>query len=242
MFTYKIRGSAGMEILNNIPLQIEHEEVLQSLKLGKKGPSMGEMVRDALDTLMPLAKPKVLYKESYIGKRGDSTVEIDGVEFKSGILVKNLENTERVFPYVVTAGRELEGIEVSKTDMMKVFLYDALKELILERAFCFFEDYLKSKFALDLISHMNPGSLTDWPVSQQKRLFQLFGDVESLIGVRLTPSYLMDPIKSVSGIYFPTEVSFQSCMLCKRPSCPKRRAPYDPEMAKQYKGEEQGLH
>jgi hypothetical protein len=203
---------------------------------------MGDMVRGALTQLLPIAKPKALYKESYIGKRGNNVVEIDGVEFKSSILLQNLENAEKVFPYVVTAGRELEVVEISKEDMMKVFLYDAVKELILERAFGFFEDYLKHNYALGLVSHMNPGSLNDWPVSQQKQLFQLFGDVEALVGVRLTPSYLMDPIKSVSGIHFPAEISFQSCMLCKRASCPKRRSPYDPEMEKRYRAGKSGLH
>jgi hypothetical protein len=231
-----------MEILDNIPLELKSEDVMESLKLGKKGPSMGDMVEEILEDLIPIAKPKALYKESYIGKRGENTVEIDGVEFKSSILLQNLEIAERVFPYVVTSGRELEAIEISKEDMMKLFLYDAVKELILERAFYFFEDYLKNNYALGLMSRMNPGSLNDWPVSQQKYLFQLFGDVEALIGVRLTQSYLMDPIKSVSGIYFPTEILFQSCMLCKRESCHKRKAPYDPEMEKQYKSGKSKLH
>jgi hypothetical protein len=231
-----------MEIIDNIPLDLKTEDVMESLKLGKKGPSMGDTVREILEKVMPVAKPKALYKESYIGRRGESTVEIDGVVFRSTILMKNLENAEKVFPYVVTAGRELEGIKNYKEDMMKMFLYDAVKELILERAFYFFEDYLKRRYALGLISHMNPGSLNDWPISQQKYLFQLFGDVEALVGVRLTQSYLMDPIKSVSGICFPTEISFQSCMLCKRESCHKRKAKYDPEMEKQYMTGKTKLH
>ena len=37
----------------------------------------------------------------------------------------------------------------------------------------------------------------------------------------------MDPIKSVSGIHFPTEIDFKSFMLCKRASCPKRKAKYE---------------
>jgi len=36
------------------------------------------------------------------------------------------------------------------------------------------------------------------------------------------------PVKSVSGIMFPTEMSFESCGLCPREVCPGRRAAYDP--------------
>jgi len=225
----------NMEILDRIPLEMPFDEVIDGLKLGKKGLSLRTMVEEILAQIIRLAKPKALFKASYVGGRDDNKIEIDGIEFKSGILVRNLENSERVFPYIVTAGRELEEIDTPKSDMMRVFLTDALKELVLEKALRFFESYLVEKYALGMMSHMNPGSLNDWPVSQQKLLFGLFGDVEDLIGVRLTQSYLMDPIKSVSGIHFPTEILFESCMLCTRGPCPKRRSPYNPEMAKRYK-------
>jgi hypothetical protein len=65
-----------------------------------------------------------------------------------------------------------------------------------------------------------------WPIEQQRSLFALFGDVEALIGVALTESYLMLPTKSVSGVYFETDQSFISCQLCTREACPGRRAKY----------------
>ena len=224
-------------ILDDIPVTMQVDEVTERLRLGKRGPSLKTMVEDVLEQVVRLAKPKALFKPAYIGGRGESKIEIDGIEFKSSILVRNLADSERVFPYIVTAGRELEKVDAPKSDMMRVFIADAMKELVLEKALRFFESRLSERYALGTMSHMNPGSLNDWPVSQQKFLFSLFGDVEDLIGVRLTPSYLMDPIKSVSGIYFPTEIRFESCMLCTRGPCPKRRSPYNPEMAKKYRGE-----
>jgi hypothetical protein len=82
---------------------------------------------------------------------------------------------------------------------------------------------------------MSPGSLADWPITQQEELFSIFGNVEDLIGVKLTESFLMVPLKSVSGIYFPTEIEFVSCQLCPREVCSGRRAPYDPDLAKKYR-------
>jgi hypothetical protein len=37
----------------------------------------------------------------------------------------------------------------------------------------------------------------------------------------------MSPTHSVSGIIFPTNDDFQSCLLCPREQCPGRRAAYD---------------
>jgi hypothetical protein len=53
------------------------------------------------------------------------------------------------------------------------------------------------------------------------------GDVAGAIGVWLSDSLLMVPAKSVSGVRFPTEESFESCQLCSRENCPGRRASYD---------------
>jgi len=75
---------------------------------------------------------------------------------------------------------------------------------------------------------MSPGSLADWPMEQQRQLFALLGDVRGRIGVELTESCLMIPIKSISGLLFPTEIRFESCQLCPREGCPGRRAEHDP--------------
>ena len=89
------------------------------------------------------------------------------------------------------------------------------------------------------MSRMAPGSgaADVWPITQQKELFSIFGNVEDLIGVKLTDKYLMIPIKSVSGIFFQTETTFVTCQLCPREACIRRRAPYDPELVKKYRAD-----
>jgi hypothetical protein len=223
-----------MEIIDNIPVSLDTEAVVSALKLSKKNSFIEKIVAELLEKTESTARPKALYSVSYLEEKNDDSVRIEGVLFKSKILRKNLENTERVFPYIVTAGTELETIEPDHDNYMKVFCFDVIKELVLECALSSMERLIKETYALSNTAHMNPGSLSDWPIYEQKLLFSLFGDVESLIGVKLTEHFLMDPIKSISGIYFPTEVDFKSCMLCKRDPCEKRRAPYDPEMAKRY--------
>ena len=87
------------------------------------------------------------------------------------------------------------------------------------------------------MSRMAPGSgaADVWPIAQQKELFSIFGNVEDLIGVKLTDRYLMIPIKSVSGILFETETTFVTCQLCPREACIRRRAPYDPQLVEKYR-------
>jgi hypothetical protein len=222
------------ELLDNIAVTLDTETVIERLNMGKGAASFSSLIDELLDIALPLAKPKALFKASFIeGRKGDC-VRIDGVEFQSSILRQNLEDVERVFPYIVTAGRELDAIEGDEGDVMQKFCLDAIKECILEDAYLELETVITGTFHPGTMAHMNPGSLEDWPLSQQPRLFSLFTDVEGLIGVKLTASNLMDPLKSVSGIQFPTELDFKSCKLCTRHPCPKRRAAYDPSLAKRY--------
>jgi len=76
--------------------------------------------------------------------------------------------------------------------------------------------------------------LKDWPTEEQKSLFSILGDVEASISVRLSENLLMIPNKSLSGIYFPTEIPFYSCQLCQREDCSARKTPYDEKLAREY--------
>jgi len=51
----------------------------------------------------------------------------------------------------------------------------------------------------------------------------------------------MIPKKSISGIYFPTEVLFYSCQLCPRKGCKERKAPCDRNLEESYKNRGPGM-
>jgi hypothetical protein len=146
------------------------------------------------------------------------------------VLTVNFENIHRVFPFVVTCGRELQEWSDRLTDPLLGFQADEVKELALHAASEYLGRHLDRTFGLKKSSHMNPGSLPDWPLPQQYPLFSLIGEVEAAIGVKLTESCLMLPTKSVSGIRFPTETTFESCQLCPREGCPNRRAAWDQDL------------
>ena len=226
-----------MEVLDNIPVKLDLEAVLKQLHLGKENKYITRIVQELIEIVRPVAKPKAVYKVSYVDNKNENSLYIDGVRFTSHILRVNLDKVGRVFPYVATCGRELDEIAVSPDDFMKQYCLDTIKEMVLRAALHYLDDYLVRDYALGQVSKMHPGSLGDWPITQQKELFSIFGNVEDLIGVKLTDKYLMIPIKSVSGIFFQTETTFVTCQLCPREACIRRRAPYDPQLVKKYRAD-----
>jgi hypothetical protein len=224
-----------MEIVDNIPFELNFDALLSRLHVDKDSGYVKE-VQQLVDTVTPIMKPKAIYEVAYVESRNYDKVNIGGVTFTSRVLRVNLDEVERVFPHVATCGKELDEVDIPSGDFLAQFWLDTIKGMALGTSVGYLSKYLKEKYALGKTSRMSPGAAaTDvWPIEQQRQLFSIFGDVEDLIGVKLTASYLMVPNKSVSGIFFPTEIDFRSCQLCSREECPGRSAPYDKNLAKRY--------
>ena len=182
-----------------------------------------------VDQARAVARPKALYAEAFIEGRDDDTIRIDGITFTSRMLRRRLEGVERVFPYVVTCGHEMDGVTLPAGDVLAQFWWDTIKAELLAAARAHLLTYLTDRFRLGQTARMSPGSgdADVWPIEQQRYLFALLGGVTPFIGVRLTESCLMIPNKTVSGLLFPTEHDFRTCQVCHRESCPNRTAPFD---------------
>ncbi len=223
-----------METLNNTPFHLDADEVLRRAHLTKADVDTTHSARELVDQARQVARPRAVYEVCYVENKRPDSVELAGITFTSRVLRVNLDPVERIFAYVATCGTELTEVSAPAGDMLLDYCLDIIKQMALDAALAHLHDHLKAKYALGQTSSMNPGSLEDWPITQQRELFGIFGDVEQLVGVRLTESCLMIPTKSVSGIIFPTEIEFASCQLCSRERCPNRRAGYDPELACKY--------
>jgi hypothetical protein len=218
-----------MEKLEQISPGLDIGEVKNALRA-----TDGVQIQALLEVAKPLISAQAIYRACYIEEKLEDAVIIDGIRFGSRILRKNLEKVGRVFPYVVTIGAGLEQKADASKDLLEKYYLDQIGNIALSKARKHLEDCLRSKFALDGLSYMSPGSLADWPIEEQQPLFSILKGVEASVGVRLTESLLMIPRKSVSGIYFPTEVTFYSCQLCPRQHCEGRKARFDENLAKEY--------
>jgi hypothetical protein len=216
-------------VLSSIPFQLDTAALRKKLHV-KEGSHHTEELDRLIQEAQTVGKPKAFYKEAFIESRTDDTVTVDEITFKSRVLRVNLENVYRVFPYVLTCGLELEEWSKKITDFLQGFWAEEIKESVLYMARDSFFKQVQDYHHLAQVARMNPGSLADWPIEEQRPLFTLLGNAQELIGVHLTPSLMMVPTKSVSGILFPTEVDFSSCQLCPREMCPGRKAPYDKEL------------
>ena len=216
-----------MKVIENIPIKLDSDDLVKGLRIRRNV----EYIKDKLDSLIeaitPVMNPKALYSISFVDKIEGDQVTIGDTVFTSKVVRMNLEQVGRVFLYIVTAGSELDDVELSKRQ--SAMLLDQVKTVVVSKAYQYLRTHLAEKYGIKKLSSVAPGRLDEWPLTQQRELFSLFGDNVDRIGVRLTKTCLMVPVKTVSGLLFPSEAGFESCELCSREKCMGRRAAYDPK-------------
>lgn len=221
-----------MEKLESIPVHQDFEEIKRRLHTEQCGD--WPRVKTLIETAQPLIKPRATYKDSYIESKLEDDVIIEGIRLTSLVLRKQLDKVNRVFPYVISIGNQLEEKIRDCEDILDQYYLDTIGNVALSTAQKYLKCKLMSKYAINGLSSMSPGSLSDWPIEEQKPLFSILGDVETAIGVTLSDNFLMVPTKSISGIYFPTDLPFYTCQLCSRKNCDSRKALFDKTLAREY--------
>lgn len=195
-----------------------------------------ELFDSMIKTVLEIANPKIIFKESYITERHDNAVTIDGQLFECTLMKNNLSEVNRVFPFTVTCGRELYNWARKIDDIFVQYWADHIMEVVLRNAVAVLYDTIKTQYGVSKLSSMNPGSLEGWPIEQQIPLFKLMENKQVEIGVELTESYLMVPQKTVSGILFKSKSGYTNCKLCEMVNCPSRSAQYEPGLREKLTG------
>ncbi len=210
----------------DIPFEIDVSSIRENLEAEGKsipGDSLERLVAEA----KAVGRPKFLIHPQPVSEVGENTVRLGGYIFASRAMAFHFSPLERVFPYIVTAGTEMADWVDSLAEPEKSYA-DRMAEAALGAARSAVEREIRERFGIESIARINPGSLVDWALEEQRILFALMGDGGERIGVTLAENLLMFPLKSGSGVVFPDETGFVTCRLCQVSGCRLRRAAFEP--------------
>lgn len=212
-----------------LPCEVNREHLFKHLGLNPNA-SYVKKVDKMIEEALEIGKPKIAYKLAYIDDKGNDFVVVEGIKFTSTVLRINLAETFKIVAFVITSGVELEEWSKKYPKSFDLLCADGIKEEALRCAIKSAFPPIDEELNLGKTTDMNPGSLPNWPLTEQKPLFELLGNVKELIGVELSESCLMTPVKTESGFHFATESNYVNCQLCLHEKCPGRKAPFDKEL------------
>lgn len=191
-----------------------------------------EMIDEALAAAEPLVNVRCGFR---IYSGGDVTISRDDVvcghvRFNTGrIIATRLRRSSSLAIFAATIGKELETVSrrlMDEGDMMAGFIYDTIASAYAEATAEWIEERIATAAAAENEKNTNrysPG-YCDWRVAEQHALFSLLP--QGFLGITLTPSALMLPIKSVSGIIgIGAEVKHEQyqCSVCDMHDCIRKK-------------------
>ncbi len=237
-----MRESLSLDVVSLTPSfrDLAIDRALVEADLGYRNTAAPEMVRELIDEILPEVPLRINIQCGFrILPAGSvrverNTVVCDGTVFSAGsIIASQLKQSASFAVFLSSIGPLMEQWSsqfMSEGDMMRGYIVDAIASDVVGRT----SEWLERQIAghvkprgWKVTNAYSPG-YCDWSVSDQHALFSFFP--ENFCGVTLTPSALMIPIKSLSGIMgLGPDVkrgAFQ-CSICDLKDCFRRREESD---------------
>jgi hypothetical protein len=193
---------------------------------------VNQIIKDILEETQKIAKIQAQYSlfNNVQFENEDKSVTVNGIRFNIGkIVFGQLKKSDSAAIFMCTAGGEI-GIRSRKAmqerDMLRGYIFDIIGSEIVEAAADLMQNDLERNAELSgtkITNRYSPG-YCGWDVAEQHKLFRLIPD--NFCGIRLTPSALMDPVKSVSGIVGIGEYvksNPYTCRICDMKDCIYRK-------------------
>jgi len=136
--------------------------------------------------------------------KNKNTISINGQVFHPGkYAAEQFTNAVSAVIFVCTAGKEISDLSALKRDkgnQLDDYITGITGSVIVEKSAEKLRTIIETeagKENLYITSSFSPG-YCEWDVAEQQKLFKLLPD--EFCGIKLSPSSLMDPVKSLSGI------------------------------------------
>lgn len=188
-----------------------------------------------LATLPRLLRPRAVYRVDRVARLDPQRIVLASGPTYVGAVGAYLEHSEYVASFIVTIGSATERLSRGWLRAGRVVagtIADAIASEAAEATVQRLRDEVRSwaqARGMDVTPAYSPG-YCGLDLRQQEVLFAALP--ARAINVRLTPSCLMLPLKSVSGLIGigpPGRIrpDRYACSGCDHPNCPQRRAPFD---------------
>jgi hypothetical protein len=191
--------------------------------------------RQWLGRLDSLLKPRLSYSLKPIaGIDNNGIILEDGTCFDSAKLARTLREAVYACCFVATIGPELEKRVqqcLERNSFVDAYILDAIGSIAIEEVVSQFQQRMESQSqeqGRSTTLRFSPG-YCDWPIKEQPKVFAQVPEKEAL-GIHLKESFLMTPLKSISGVFGIQPVNeitpskrYIPCTECSKKDCRERR-------------------
>jgi len=217
---------------NEVDLQVRQIEKFIGYSEGESHEHIALIIEELIVECRNICELKAEYMviDDPVFDNIEKSIELAGLNFYTGkIIVGQLKKADSIAVFLATAGHgpgRRSREYMAEGDPVKGYILDVIGSEIVEATADIMQASLAREMELTgkkISNRFSPG-YCGWDVKEQHKLFSLLPD--NFCGITLTPSALMDPVKSVSGfIGAGSEVRFHpyTCNFCDMKDCIYRR-------------------
>jgi hypothetical protein len=216
----------SLKVIDPVPLKLDSAELAGNLKPQR----LGEEAVKLFEKARPMIEPKAVYTSIRVSRIENDLVYLENEQtLRGAVLADMLTSGQEIVPYVVTVGPKLENQISQEKSLLQSYLMERIGDYALHKALAYLKSLAAERFADRRMpmSEFSPGTGTGelFSIEQQKPLFQILSGATASVGVHLTPSLMMIPRKSVSGVLAATLHEYVACAYCPR-QCESRSTPF----------------
>ena len=186
-----------------------------------------ELVAETYSEIIPLCHPRCMFQILEASRISPQKVKIGETEFTIGAIIGSyMKGMTRACLFVATAGKEYDDYMHSvkaQGNIVKEYVADSIGSVIAEGCGNLLAKELDGIGGMFHSLPCSPG-YCGWNICEQQKLFAMFPPEPC--GIVLSDSFLMSPIKSISGfIGMGSELRPQPyrCDICNNKNCFKRK-------------------
>jgi hypothetical protein len=219
--------------IKDLDLDVVKIERVIGYKQGESHEIVSDLISEVLIEAEMICSIKAEYRifDNIVFDAIEKSITIlDQVFMIRKIIFGQIKRSDSAALFLCTAGEEIgekSRIFMNGRDLLRGYIYDVIGSEIVEAAAELMQDELEKKMAESgrkITNRFSPG-YCGWDVAEQHKLFNLMND--NFCGIRLSPSSLMEPVKSVSGIIGIGENVRRrpyTCNLCDLKDCIYRKS------------------
>lgn len=213
---------------NDLKLTTSDIEKALGYKEGEDRILVTELIEEILYKSGRITNIKAEYRvfDSVLFDKDTKSLKLNDLNFQiKKVVFSQIKSSDSLAVFLCTAGSEIgerSRLEMKERDLLKGYIFDVIGSEIVEAATDLMQDDLKTdmgRAGKKITNRYSPG-YCGWDVAEQHKIFKLMPD--NWCNIRLTPSALMDPVKSVSGIIgIGKNVRYNryTCGMCEMKDC-----------------------
>ena len=179
------------------PLSVNKKEVMRYLGVREENENTDALISESEAELFKIAAPKAAYVLTDITV-DENTVDFGFMRVNSQKLAKNLQECDQAYVFCATLGIAVDRLfeRQSKISQAKAMVLSATASSLIE-SFC---DYLNNELVKDKVSRPRFScGYGDFCLEHQADILRVL-EADKRLGVCLTDSYMMVPVKTVTAI------------------------------------------